>query len=308
MTNFSYNFAGAGAIRADSIDVTGTVTAASLVGPLTGNTTGTHTGPVASTSITLDNAALIAPPPNTSAELLAMTGLTSAAAWRLDQVGVASGTVASIGNLAGTLTQGGTPTVGHPLAKSDGGTIRSMYFDAGTDGLTANILDPAATSFVAGVRGAFVADPSGTSHMLMGRVKTGASAAGWAIYVNDSGDLIYYVSDGTNVFNATFASAVLAVGAAPIEVMWQLDRSGANPILRLRWSRNGATIGSTSVTCTSLATISSTSQEFGFGSVPIATPVFSPGTAVQWAFYATGSQAEGATKAQTVSQGLGWEA
>ena len=34
MTNFSYNFAGAGALRADSIDVTGTVTAASLVGTL----------------------------------------------------------------------------------------------------------------------------------------------------------------------------------------------------------------------------------------------------------------------------------
>ncbi len=32
MTNFSHNFAGAGAITADSIDVTGTVTAAAFSG------------------------------------------------------------------------------------------------------------------------------------------------------------------------------------------------------------------------------------------------------------------------------------
>ena len=35
MTNFSFNFAGSGALRADSIDVTGTVTATSIVGALT---------------------------------------------------------------------------------------------------------------------------------------------------------------------------------------------------------------------------------------------------------------------------------
>lgn len=35
MTNFSHNFAGSGALRADSIDVTGTVTATSIVGTLT---------------------------------------------------------------------------------------------------------------------------------------------------------------------------------------------------------------------------------------------------------------------------------
>lgn len=35
MTNFSHNFAGAGALRAGSVDVTGTVTAGSLIGPLT---------------------------------------------------------------------------------------------------------------------------------------------------------------------------------------------------------------------------------------------------------------------------------
>ena len=35
MTNFSHNFAGSGAIHADSVTVTGTVTAGALVGPLT---------------------------------------------------------------------------------------------------------------------------------------------------------------------------------------------------------------------------------------------------------------------------------
>ena len=131
MTNFSHNFAGAGAITADSVTVTGTVTAGALVGPLTGNTTGTHTGPVATDALTVRDVAVVAPPPNTSAELLAaLSPLTSVAAWRLDRVGVASGTVASIGNLAGTLTMGGTPTVGHPQAQANGGTARGIYFDA----------------------------------------------------------------------------------------------------------------------------------------------------------------------------------
>ena len=117
MTNFSFNFAGSGALRADSIDVTGTVTATSLVGTLTGNSTGTHTGAVVSDSITLRDVNLIAPPPNTSAELLAQLGLTGVSAWRLDQVGVA-GNVSSFGDTATTLATAGTPTFGHPVARS----------------------------------------------------------------------------------------------------------------------------------------------------------------------------------------------
>lgn len=308
--NHSFNHAGAGALRADSIDVTGTVTAGALVGPLTGNTTGTHTGPVATDALTVRDVAVVAPPPNTSAELLAaLAPLTSVAAWRLDRVGVASGTVASFGNLAATLTIAGTPTVGHPQAKADGGTARGMYFDASTtDSLSADVLDPAATSFVAGVRCALVADPGGTDHHLIGRNKAiGGVIPGWTIYVGDNGDLKYWVSDGTHIFNNTFAATTLAIGSPPIEIVAQLDRSGANPVFRLRWSRNGATISSTSVTMAALGSISTTAQEFGFGAVPAAAPSFNGGAWVQWAWFASGTQAEGSSLAQTCSQGLGWE-
>lgn len=310
MTNFSHNFAGAGAITADSVTVTGTVTAGALVGPLTGNTTGTHTGPVATDALTVRDVAVVAPPPNTSAELLAaLSPLTSVAAWRLDRVGVASGTVASIGNLAATLTIAGTPTVGHPQARADGGTARGMYFDASTtDSLSADVLDPAATSFVAGVRCALVADPGGTDHHLIGRNKAiGGVIPGWTIYVGDNGDLKYWVSDGTHIFSGTFAATTLAIGSPPIEIVAQLDRSGADPVLRLRWSRNGATISSTSVTMAALGSISTTAQEFGFGAVPAAAPSFNGGAWVQWAWFASGTQAEGSSLAQTCSQGLGWE-
>lgn len=290
--------------------VTGTVTAGALVGPLTGNTTGTHTGPVATDALTVRDVAVVAPPPNTSAELLAaLAPLTSVAAWRLDRVGVASGTVASIGNLAGTLTMGGTPTVGHPQAQANGGTARGIYFDGSTlDALSADVLDPAATSFAAGVRCALVADPGGTDHHLIGRSKaTGGVIPGWTIYVGDNGDLKYWVSDGTHIFSGTFAATTLTVGSPPIEIVAQLDRSGADPVFRLRWSRNGATISSTSVTMASLGSISTTAQEFGFGAVPAAAPSFNGGAWVQWAWFASGTQAEGVSLAQTCSQGLGWE-
>lgn len=308
--NHSFNHAGAGALRADSIDVTGTVTAASLVGALTGNSTGTHTGPVATDALTVRDVAVVAPPPNTSAELLAaLSPLTSVAAWRLDRVGVASGTVASMGNLTATLTIAGTPTVGHPQAKADGGTARGMYFDASTtDSLSANVLDVGTQSFIAGFRGALVADPGGTDHFLMGRNKaTGGVIPGWSIYVGDNGDLKYWVSDGTHIFSGTFAATTLTVGSPPIEIVAQLDRSGADPVFRLRWSRNGATISSTSVTMAALGSISTTAQEFGFGAVPAAAPSFNGGAWVQWAWFASGTQAEGSSLAQTCSQGLGWE-
>ena len=310
MTNFSHNFAGAGAVIADSVTVTGTVTAGALVGPLTGDTTGTHTGPVATDALTVRDVAVVAPPPNTSAELLAaLAPLTSVAAWRLDRVGVASGTVASMGDLAATLTLAGTPTVGHPQAQANGGTARGMYFDASTtDSLSADVLDPAANSFIAGIRAALVADPGGTDHLLFGRNKaTGGVIPGWSIYVGDNGDLKYWVSDGTHIFNGTFAATTLTIGSPPIEIVAQLDRSGADPVLRLRWSRYGATISSTSVTMASLGSISTTAQEFGFGAVPAAAPSFNGGAWVQWAWFASGTQAEGSSLAQTCSQGLGWE-
>ena len=299
----SINHAGMGNIVAES------VTAGALIGPLTGNTTGTHTGPVATDALTVRDVAVVAPPPNTSAELLAaLAPLTSVAAWRLDRVGVASGTVASIGSLAATLTLAGTPTVGHPQAQANGGTARGIYFDASTiDALSADVLDPAATSFVAGVRCALVADPGGTDHHLIGRNKAGGVVPGWTIYVGDNGDLKYWVSDGTHIFSGTFAATTLTVGSPPIEIVAQLDRSGADPVFRLRWSRNGATISSTSVTMASLGSISTTAQEFGFGAIPVAAPSFNGGAWVQWAWFASGTQAEGVSLAQTCSQGLGWE-
>ena len=300
----SINHAGMGNIVAES------VTAGALVGPLTGNTTGTHTGPVATDALTVRDVAVVAPPPNTSAELLAaLAPLTSVAAWRHDRVGVASGTVASFGNLAATLTIAGTPTVGHPQAKADGGTARGMYFDASTtDSLSADVLDPAANSFIAGIRAALVADPGGTDHLLFGRNKAvGGVIPGWSIYVGDNGDLKYWVSDGTHIFSGTFAATTLAIGSPPIEIVAQLDRSGADPVLRLRWSRDGATISSTSVTMAALGSISTTAQEFGFGAVPAAAPSFNGGAWVQWAWFASGTQAEGSSLAQTCSQGLGWE-
>ena len=307
MTNFSHNFAGAGALRADSIDVTGTVTAASLVGPLTGNSTGTHTGPVVTDDLRLRDVSLIAPPPNTQAELLAQLGLTGVSAWRLDQVGVA-GNVASFGDVATTLATAGTPTFGHPLASADGSAVRGMYFDAATgDACSAAVLAPGTTSLICGARVGFVGDPAGTTHFLFGCVKASVGAPGWSIYVTDTGGLEYLIYDGTHSFTGVLAAGVLPLGSAPIEIVAQIDWGGANPVLRVRWSRNGVNLGSASVTLTALTNLTVAGQEFGFGAVPAAAPAFNAGTWAQWGWYAAGAQVEGATKPQTIAQGLGWE-
>jgi hypothetical protein len=306
--NHSFNHAGSGALRADSIDVTGTVTATSLVGALTGNSTGTHTGAVVTDDLTLDNVKLIAPPPNTQAELLAALGLTGVSAWRLDQVGVA-GNVASFGDTATTLATAGTPTFGHALASATGAAARGMYFDAATlDACSAAVLAPGTTSLIAGARVALVGDPGGTTHFLFGCTKGTAGAPGWSIYVTDTGGIEYLIYDGTHSFTASMAAAVIPIGAAPIEIIAQIDwTGGSNPTFRARWSRNGVNLGSTSATLTALTTLTVAGQEFGFGAIPAAAPAFNGGAWVQWGWYASGAQTEGATKAQTCAQGLGWE-
>lgn len=311
MTNFSHNFAGAGAIRADSIDVTGTVTAAAFSGPLTGDTTGTHYGDVVADNVTLDGVRLLPPLPNTNAEFEAATGLTSAAWWRLDRM-IATGNLASLGDVTATLATFGSPTFGAELVGPDGKSLRGIHFDATTgDSLSANVLDPAASSFIAGGRVGFASDPSGTGHALIGRGKyTGSTIWGWQLYVTDAGDIKLWVGDGNiaHTQDVTCAAGALAVGGPPVDVVVQFDRSGAEPVARVRVSRGGVLIAATSTTCTGLGTLSTTGQEFGFGPIPAATPMYNGGAWAQGGFCAIGAEAAGATKAQTVSQGLGWEA
>ncbi len=310
MTNFSHNFAGAGAITADSVTVTGTVTAGALVGPVTGDTTGTHYGDVVADNVTIDGVKLIAPWPATNAEFEAATGLTSAAWWRLDRM-IAAGTLASLGDVTATLTSAGTLTYGAELVGADGKSWRGIHFDASTgDVLSADVCDPAASSFVAGARVAFASDPAGTGHTLFGRCKyTGVTIWGWQIYVTDAGAIKLWIGDGNiaHTQDVTCVSGVLSVGGPPCEVVFQLDRSGAEPVARVRVSRGGQTLGSSSTTCTSLGTLTTTAQEFGFGPVPAAAPLYNGGAWGQGGFYAAGAQAEGVSLAQTVSQGLGWE-
>jgi hypothetical protein len=206
----------------------------------------------------------------------------------------------------------GSPTFGAELVGPDGKSLRGIHFDATTgDSLSADVLDPAASSFIAGGRVGFASDPSGTGHALIGRAKyTGSTVWGWQVYVTDAGDVKLWVGDGNiaHTQDVTCAAGALAVGGPPVDVVVQLDRSGAEPVARVRVSRGGVLIAATSTTCTGLGTLSTTGQEFGFGPIPAATPMFNGGGWAQWAFFASSTQAEGATKAQTVSQGLGWEA
>lgn len=242
--------------------------------------------------------------PETTTQAKACTGLaTSIAFWRFDWLN--TGNAVSLGDLAGTLTSNGTPTL-QKLVSGKTGT----HLDAAGDTYSANVLDTAANSFLAGCRVAFVNDPAGTQHNLIGRLN--GALVGWVIYVGDTGNLQYFFNDGTNSFGATFTggTAVAAVGDQPIDIIIQLDRSGGSPVMRARWSRNGANIASQTVAMSTLGSLTAAGQEFGFGPIPVAGTGLDGGAGgwVQFAFIGIGVQAEGSTKALLASQRLGWEA
>ena len=300
MPNFSYNFAGSGAIRAESIDVTGAVTAAAIVGPLTGDTTGTHYGPVG------NEAGRSSPtvPANDTA-FQSATGL-SAAWWDFSALSGA-GSIASSGAVAGTLATSGTLAYGYTL----GGQV-GVHFDSSTgDAIrAAATLLPGLNSIMFGGRVGFATDPAGTSHTLMGNFRWGGTAIeGIVARVTDAGDLYVDLGDAgaAHWFSLTCAAALMTAGSAPIDLVVQLDRSGADPVLRARWSRGGYLLGTSALTCTALGTLTGTSQELGFGAIPLAAPAYNGGGWAQWGFWATGVQCEGASAAQLVSQGLGFE-
>lgn len=282
------------------ITIDGTLTATAFVGPVTGDTTGTHYGPVGTEAGRTSPAV----PANDTA-FQSMTGL-SAAWWDFSALSGA-GSIASSGAVAGTLATSGTLAYGYTL----GGQV-GVHFDSSTgDAIrAAATLLPGTNSIMFGGRLGFATDPAGTSHTLMGNFRfTGGLPEGVVVRVNDSGNLIIDIGDAAaaHTFSLTAASALMTAGASPIDLIVQLDRSGADPVLRARWSRGGYLLGTAALTCASLGTLTGTSQEIGFGAIPLAAPAYNGGGWVQWGFWATGAQCEGASAAQLVSQGLGFE-
>lgn len=282
------------------LHIAGTVYADAFVGPLTGDTTGTHYGPVGNEA----GRTAAAPPANDTA-FQAATGL-SAAWWDFSAL-AGAGSIVSKGAVAGTLATAGTLAYGYTL-----GSQLGVHFDSSTgDAIrAAATLLPGTSSIMFGCRVGFATDPAGTSHTLFGNFRfTGGLPEGVCARVNDSGNLIIDIGDAAaaHTFSLTAASALMTAGAAPIDLIVQLDRSGADPVLRARWCRGGYLLGTASLTCAALGTLTGTSQELGFGAIPLATPAYNGGGWAQWGFWATGVQCEGAGKAQLVSQGLGFE-
>jgi hypothetical protein len=161
-----------------------------------------------------------------------------------------------------------------------------------------------------GGRVGFATDPAGGQHTLMGNFRfTGGLPEGVVVRATDAGSLVIDIGDAAaaHTFSLTCAAALMTAGSAPIDLVVQLDRSGADPVLRARWSRGGYLLGTAALACPALGTLTGTSQELGFGAIPLATPAFNGGGWVQWAWWSTGVQCEGASKAQLVSQGLGFE-
>lgn len=281
------------------ITIDGTLTANALIGPLTGDTTGTHYGPVGTEAGRTSPAV-----PADDTEFQAMTGL-SAAWWDFSAVSGA-GSIASSGAVAGTLATAGTLAYGYTLGGQTG-----VHFDSSTgDAIrAAATLLPGTNSIMFGGRLGFATDPGGTDHNLMGNFRFSGGVEGIVIRVTDGGNLIVAVGDAGVVhpFTLTAATALMVAGDAPIDIVCQLDRSGTDPVLRVRWCRGGYLLGTASLTCTALGTLTGTSQELGFGAIPLATPAYNGGGWVQWGFWATGVQCEGSSAAQLVSQGLGFE-
>ena len=283
------------------LHVPGTLYAGALVGPLTGDTTGTHYGPVGTEAGRSSPAV-----PANDTVFQAATSL-SAAWWDFSAL-AGAGSIVSKGSVAGTLATSGTLAYGYTLGSQVG-----VHFDSSTgDAIRAvATLLPGLNSIMFGGRVGFATDPAGGQHTLMGNFRqTGGQIEGVVIRVDDNGSLIVNIGDAgvAHTFLLTCAPAgFMTVGAAPIDFIVQLDRSGADPVLRARWCRGGYLLGTAALTCAALGTLTGTSQELGFGALQLAAPAFNGGGWVQWGFWATGVQCEGASAAQLVSQGLGFE-
>lgn len=283
------------------LHVAGTVYADAFVGPVTGDTTGTHYGPVGNEAGRSSPAV-----PANDTVFQADTGL-SAAWWDFSAL-AGAGSIVSKGSVAGTLATSGTLAYGYTLGSQVG-----VHFDSSTgDAIRAvATLLPGTGSLMFGGRVGFATDPAGGQHTLMGNFRqTGGQIEGVVIRVDDDGSIIINIGDAgaAHTFLLTVAPAgFMTVGAAPIDFIVQLDRSGADPVLRARWCRGGYLLGTAALTCTALGTLTGTNQELGFGALQLAAPAFNGGGWVQWGFWATGVQCEGASAAQLVSQGLGFE-
>lgn len=272
-----------------------------IVGNLTGDTTGTHYGPVG-----VEGGRTWPSVPADDVEFQARTGL-SAAWWDFSAL-AGAGSIASKGAVAGTLATAGTLAYGYTL----GGRV-GVHFDSSTgDAIkAAATLLPGTSSILFGGRVGFASDPAGGQHTLMGNFRqTGGQIEGIVIRVDDDGSLIVNVGDAgiAHTFLLPCAPAgFMTVGTAPIDVVCQLDRSGTDPVLRVRWCRAGYLLGTAVLACPALGTLTGTGQELGFGAIPVATPAFNGGGWSEWGWWATGVQCEGASAAQLVSQGLGNE-
>lgn len=295
MPNFARDFS------AGDLTVSGAVYAEAFVGPLTGDTTGTHYGPVGTEAGRTSPAV-----PANDTVFQADTGL-SAAWWDFSAL-AGAGSIVSKGAVAGTLATAGTLAYGYTL----GGQV-GVHFDSSTgDAIRAvATLLPGLNSIMFGGRVGFATDPAGGQHTLMGNFRqTGGQIEGVVIRVDDNGSIIVNIGDAgaAHTFLLTVAPAgFMTVGAAPVDAVCQLDRSGVNPVLRARLCRGGYLLATASMECPSLGSLTGTNQELGFGALQLAAPAFNGGGWVQWGFWATGVQCEGASAAQLVSQGLGFE-
>ena len=140
---------------------------------------------------------------------------------------------------------------------------------------------------------------------LIGRFEN--SAFGWGVYWNGANvHILLKDAAGVNVqADLIWAPSMASTPVVPYLVTCQIDKT-AN-LFRGRVSRNGASVATVSTSIATLGTFTKAGQKFGFGCVPSGGPVLNQGGWVSYAFYATGSQTEGANVLRDTAVGLGWE-
>lgn len=215
----------------------------------------------------------------------------------------AAGNVASQGVAATIVAAGATAQ----YQKLSAGLVGMAFPGATGDAVSANVLANGVDSFIAGGRFGHTANAGGlNSHNLLGRIVAGATATGWSIFVADNGDLKYYVADGVLSFSATLQAAVLPLNARELDVVMQLDRSGADPTARFLWARDGVQLGTATVVMAGLGSLTLAGQEFGSGAIPIGAPAFNGGAWSNFFFCALGTQAAGSGLVERVARGCGF--
>lgn len=234
--------------------------------------------------------------PRTADEFLGATKITPGALYLYEAF---SSTVFDASGGANDLPAVSTPS----FQNTQEGKV-GVWYDSVLDAHAGAVNDPAATSFAWGCVAALISDPSGGAQQGFSGRNEAATGVGYMLYfVGAPTRPAIFIRDAAAVtVTGTFASdAMFTTPRRPFLLAGQVDRVTGR--IRGRMCRDGVALATLDVALGAVGTLTAAAQVFGSGNIGI----FQAGGYVNYNFYATGAQIEGANVLRDLAVGLGWE-